>query len=373
MKMDIPDTIETNAKRKFIVGKKLYDGDLAEIYSATYANGAGDSNVLLKVVRDKRDNDLLENEVSVLNFLYPPRQKDEKFFRYLPKLVDTTRLGDRRQVTILPHFEEYVSLAEIIAAYPKGIDFRDMVWMYKRLLAGLGFIHEMGVIHGAILPTHVLVHPTAHGAKIIDWSYALNFAALASKASAPPVVDPVPDPAATMCCHGTVGCKGRGDKHWCSPVGTATSTAAAPATKKIGVWDLLRQNLYADDDPPPVVVAGGPPPDPNAMYVKAVSVDHKSFYAPEIFRKESPRPATDIYHAAKCAVALLGGDVETNQVPDTVPTQVRAFLQASLLPNPHKRPQDAWQVHEDFDRLLVSLVGKPTYRPFYMPAKGGTS
>lgn len=348
MNMKIPDVVETPARRRFTVGQKLHEGDLADIYAATNANGSGDKPVVLKIGRDRRDNDLLENEVSVLNYLYPPKQKDEKFYRYLPRLIDTAQI-DHRQVTVFPLMEGYISCTEVIAAYPKGIDFRDMVWMYKRLLGGLGFVHEMGVVHGAIIPPHVLVHPTAHGAKIIDWSYSLNFAAALAAKKKPKDPDPVITP--------------------------------APGPKKgLGVWDLVRQNLYDDGDPADPVIPAGPPPDPDKLYVRAMSVDYEKLYAPEILRKESPSPATDIYMAAKVAVALCGGDLETNQLPpnimttdpegldpDRVRTAIQAFLQVSLLADPRRRPQDAWQVHEDFDQLLQSLVGPNKYRPFSMP------
>ncbi len=348
MNMKIPDVIETSSKRRFTVGLKIADGDLSDIYSGSYANGAGDHTVAIKVGRDRRDNDLLENEASVLNYLYPPKQKDEKFYRYLPKLIDTATF-DRRQVTIFPLMENYVSVADVLAAYPKGLDFRDMVWMYKRLLAGLGFVHEMGVVHGAILPTHVLVHPEGHGAKIIDWSYSLNFAAALAAKKKPADPDPVITP--------------------------------APGPKKgLGVWDLVRQNLYADSDPDPVVLPAGPPPDPDKLYVRAMSVDYEKYYAPEILRKESPSPATDIFMAAKVAVALCGGDVEAGQLPDNIittdpegldparaRTAIQAFLQASLVTDPRRRPHDAWQVHEDLDQLLQGLVGPNRFRKFTMP------
>ncbi len=256
-------------------------------------------------------------------------------------------------MTIFPLLIDYVPMSEVIAAYPKGLDFRDVAWMYKRLLSGLGFVAEMGVVHGAILPSHVLVHPTGHGAKIIDWSYSLNFAALL----APKAVDPDPAPA----------------------------KPAKGAAKQLNVWDLVRQNLYADPASVDPTIPAGPPPDPNKMYVKAISVDYQNFYAPEILRKETPSPSTDIYMAAKCAVALLGGDVGTNQLPasitpagdfpdpDKARAQLQAFLQLSLLPAQNKRPHDPWQVEEAFDKLLRMLVGERRYRPFTMPSKGAAS
>ena len=38
----------------------------------------------------------------------------------------------------------------------------------------LGFAHVNGVVHGAVLPTHVLIHPEKHGLVLVDWSYAVR-------------------------------------------------------------------------------------------------------------------------------------------------------------------------------------------------------
>ena len=54
MNMNIPDTIETRARRQFKVGPKLYEGDLADIYAGTYMNGGGAQSVVLKIGRDRR-------------------------------------------------------------------------------------------------------------------------------------------------------------------------------------------------------------------------------------------------------------------------------------------------------------------------------
>ena len=43
------------------------------------------------------------------------------------------------------------------AAYPDGVDPRDVAWMWRRLLVALGLAHRAGVVHGAVLPEHVLI------------------------------------------------------------------------------------------------------------------------------------------------------------------------------------------------------------------------
>jgi serine/threonine protein kinase len=39
-------------------------------------------------------------------------------------------------------------------------------------LVALGAAHRAGVVHGAVLPEHVLIHPELHGLTLIDWCYS---------------------------------------------------------------------------------------------------------------------------------------------------------------------------------------------------------
>jgi hypothetical protein len=42
----------------------------------------------------------------------------------------------------------------------------------RRLLVALGFAHRAGVVHGAVLPPHVMIHPADHGLVLVDWCYS---------------------------------------------------------------------------------------------------------------------------------------------------------------------------------------------------------
>jgi serine/threonine protein kinase len=310
--------------------KLVQSGDVADIYASSYE--PGEPTVVVKTAREAEDNDLIENEATIIGELYPSRAKDEGFYRYLPRLLDTF-VTSKRRVNVFPYFKEYVTLEDILKAYPAGIDYRDAAWMYKRLLVGIGFAHLQGVVHGAIVPSHVLVHPIGHGAKIVAWSYALNFAP-----PAPPDPDPVVDP------------------------------KPAPKVAR-SVWDRVHdENLYDEDVPGAKAPTRHTALDPKKAHIKAISVAYEHFYPPEVFAKQTPTPATDIFMAAKCMMALLGGNVETNTWPATVPMQIQAFLSASIMSAPRKRPQDAWDLHDAFDTLLGKLVGPRAYRPFSMPS-----
>jgi hypothetical protein len=56
-------------------------------------------------------------------------------------------------------------------------------------------------------------------------------------------------------------------------------------------------------------------------------------------------------------------------MPDTVPGRVQDFFKGCLDPDPAKRPQNAWDAHESFEKVLETVVGKRKYRPFPMPQK----
>lgn len=64
------------------------------------------------------------------------------------------------------------SLREVRDAYPGGVDGRTVVWMWRRVLELLAWLHASDVTHGAIRAEHVLVHPRDHGALLVGWSEA---------------------------------------------------------------------------------------------------------------------------------------------------------------------------------------------------------
>jgi serine/threonine protein kinase len=263
--------------KRYRVTKRVRQGDICDLYACDHDG----NQVLFKLAQSASDNDLVENEARVLAHLYPPAQKDEQFYRYLPQPIDAFVLKGKtnRRVTVLPWFREHISLADVMRARPAGLDFRDAIWMFKRTLAALGFVHSKGVVHGAVLPSHVLVHPVNHGARLVDWCYAVQ--------------------------------------------GTGR--------------------------------------------VKAISAAYRAMYPPEVIQKKQPSPATDIYMAARCFVALCCGGPSV-VLPPAVPVQIRSFIGSCLIEAPARRPDDAWRLHEEFDELLHRVVGKPAYRPLDLKA-----
>lgn len=167
-------------------------GDLCDLFPAT----ADGEPVLLKVARAARNNDLLQAEARAL--LRIARELDGQAVRaHFPVLIEQFQLRDmagaQRQAHALRWEQEYVSLADVLAAYPDGIHPADAAWMFNRLLAALGTIHSLGLVHGAVLLPHVLIRPADHNGMLIDWCYSVHQGATIQAISPPYTVDYPPE------------------------------------------------------------------------------------------------------------------------------------------------------------------------------------
>ena len=65
-------------------------------------------------------------------------------------------------------------LEDIRDAYPKGISGAAAIWLWKRILETLAWVHATGWIHGGLLPGHLLVHARDHGVRLIGFSRAVR-------------------------------------------------------------------------------------------------------------------------------------------------------------------------------------------------------
>jgi hypothetical protein len=148
-------------------GLPVARGDIGNLYQA------GPS--LLKVPRDPADNDLMRAETLALATL---RARVERpLAAYFPEPVRAERQRDpgsgaERWANVIGRLAGFRSLAEVRAACPSGIDPRDAAWMWRRVLVAVGAAHRAGLIHGAVLPEHVMIHPAEHGLVLVDWCYS---------------------------------------------------------------------------------------------------------------------------------------------------------------------------------------------------------
>ncbi|MDX2854272.1 molecular chaperone DnaJ [Actinacidiphila glaucinigra] len=157
----------TTARGVYPLGPVLAEGDLAVLRAA----GPG---TVLKIPRRPADNDLMEREADALTRLHTVA--DARHRAYAPRIEESFRHrgpdGAERRVNALQRLRGFHTLAEVRALHPGGLDPRDAAWMWRRLLVALGWAHRAGVVHGAVLPEHVLIHPAQHGLVLVDWCYA---------------------------------------------------------------------------------------------------------------------------------------------------------------------------------------------------------
>ena len=148
-------------------GPLVARGDIANLYRTRQG--------LLKIARDPADNDLMRSEATALTQL--GNEVDATVQAYFPRLLQAQRRQDpstgvQRRANVIGRLTGFRSLAEVRAAFPRGIDPRDAAWMWRRLLVAVGAAHRAGLIHGAVLPEHVMIHPGEHGLVLVDWCYS---------------------------------------------------------------------------------------------------------------------------------------------------------------------------------------------------------
>lgn len=172
--------------RTYRVFDRVAVGAVCSVYRCRFDAGRAPVEGVLKVARDARTNDLVANEAAVLRRLHAADPAG-RFAPFLPAVEATVAVGGgdpsgpprcgnvlRMHGSIRSPADDLYTLADVRAAYPAGLDARDVAWIWRRLLAVLGFAHSQGVVHAAVLPVHVLIEPREHKLVLIDWCSAAD-------------------------------------------------------------------------------------------------------------------------------------------------------------------------------------------------------
>ena len=177
--------------------ESLLQGDLCDLFPAT-TDGNGE-RVLLKVARSARNNDLLAAEAHTLRRI-GRELADQPVHAHFPSLVEHFLLRDasgvERHTNVVRLEEGTASLADVIRAYPAGIELPDAAWMFNRVLAALGVAHNLGIVHGAVVPSNILIRPADHNGMLIDWCYSVASGEPLKAVSKPYMADYPPEVAA---------------------------------------------------------------------------------------------------------------------------------------------------------------------------------
>lgn len=162
--------------RYALVGR-LGRGDSSDVFLARRDSRLTEL-VVLKVARALKDGDLVTREFEILEELNASKaQGAEHFSRLLPQPVARGLVKDPEGVERAAAVYRWRSgfqhtFADVLEAHAGGVEPRAAVWMWKRVLELLTFVHRGGYVHGAVLPPHLLVHPRDHGVVLVGWSCA---------------------------------------------------------------------------------------------------------------------------------------------------------------------------------------------------------
>lgn len=165
--------------RAFLLGGQVARGDTSDVY---YGRTDGDmpTFVIVKALAAHEDADLMRRELTNLRLLGAADvSRSELFKGTVPQLVahgTMRRPNGSEWPAIAYRYQEGTdwSLADVMAAYPEGVDPETMVWMANRLFAIMDWFHAVGLVHGSLVPPHLVVHARDHTMNVVGWSVAVR-------------------------------------------------------------------------------------------------------------------------------------------------------------------------------------------------------
>lgn len=181
-KASVPEIILQSPSAIYRLEREPFaQGDFSVLYHGKVVGTA--QGVIVKVAHDPTLNIRLEAEARILRRfnMAGSGTELEKISHFVPKLLDTFIVSDeasrRLRALVLPFLPGFVSVTDVIEAFPGGLDPRDAAWIGRRVLAQVLAARAAGVVHGAIVPDHVLVHPHTHDPIHIGWGHVVDVSA----------------------------------------------------------------------------------------------------------------------------------------------------------------------------------------------------
>jgi len=171
----VPTVIKTK-RHEYSLLHSFKNADICNIYECVNEKN---KKLVFKSSRLESDNDLVLNEINMIKWI-DTKHNDELYSEFYPKILDSfiikNEKGEKLQTLIIPNYkvEGYISLLDVRNKFNDELNSRHLVWIFKRIMMAIGHLHNAGMVHGALLPPHILIHPINHAIKLIDWSYSIK-------------------------------------------------------------------------------------------------------------------------------------------------------------------------------------------------------
>lgn len=168
-----PPVLVKSPKRTYRIVSPLGIGDVSDVHHAV----ADGKDYVLKMARVPDGAAVLDTERAAIAAILT-EAGDTHYRKYFPTLVESFPVRDRfpKRVNVFTHEAGSYTLERVRARHPDGLDGRHLAWVFKRLLTAIGFAHRCGRVHGAIVPSHILIFPDDHRLELIGWGHSVEMA-----------------------------------------------------------------------------------------------------------------------------------------------------------------------------------------------------
>lgn len=166
---------------KIAVTEKFSSWPVSRQYHATAPDGKA---MLFSFAMTPKLNGFIERETAVYKTLHVPEIFKESFLN----LSDSGKIqledGSQYNYNLFNFDANYITLEQLKLAFPEGLDPKDIAWIYNQLLDILGILSESKVVHGAILPSNILI-----GVEDLHKAHLINFNGASTNGSVIPFMD----------------------------------------------------------------------------------------------------------------------------------------------------------------------------------------
>lgn len=173
---DLPATIHLG-EQVWALGGVLRQDALVTVHRALRARWPTET-ADLELLRDPADHPRMQRQWSTLAALAEaPVSNGPSLGHRLPQPIawGTIELGAAGSTTGTlfrhPHRFDHTA-GEVARLHRDGIEPRAAIWVWRRTLEILAFVHAAGYAHGAVLPEHLLIQRGEHGIHLVGWTTA---------------------------------------------------------------------------------------------------------------------------------------------------------------------------------------------------------